>query len=120
MRSCIHRLQSVFGEEPSHGWCYYYQKAQLARQKADWDAISKIAGEVAQLDLHPNDQVEWMPFLQAAAMSGDVKQVKQISTRINVQKLYKQQACQNLRAMDGLKPEVQDDVNELFCGGAAN
>ena len=110
----------VFGEEPSHGWCYYYQKAQLARQKADWDAISKIAGEVTRLDLHPNDQVEWMPFLQAAAMSGDVKQVKQISTRINVEKLYKQQACQNLRAMDGLKPEVQDDVNELFCGSAAN
>ena len=110
----------VFGEEAPYGWCYYYQKAQLARQKADWDAISKIAGEVAQLDLHPNDQVEWMPFLQAAAMSGDVKQVKQISTRINVEKLYKQQACQNLRAMDGLKPEVQDDVNELFCGGAAN
>jgi len=110
----------VFGEEPPHGWCYYYQKAQLARQEADWDAISIIGGEVTRLNLHPNDQVEWMPFLQAAAMSGDVKQVKQISTRINVEKLYKQQACQNLRAMDGLKPEVQDDVNELFCRGGAN
>ena len=110
----------VFGEEPLHGWCYYYQKAQLARQKTDWNAISKIAGEVTRLNLHPNDQVEWMPFLQAAAMSGDVKQVKQISTRINVEKLYKQQACQNLRAMDGLTPETQDAVSELFCGGAAN
>jgi len=110
----------VFGEEPLHGWCYYYQKAQLARQKTDWNAISKIAGEVTRLNLHPNDQVEWMPFLQAAAMSGEVKQVKQISTRINVEKLYKQQACQNLRAMDGLTPETQDAVSELFCGGAAN
>jgi hypothetical protein len=110
----------VFGEEPPHGWCYYYQKAQLARQQADWDAISKIGDEVTRLNLHPNDQVEWMPFLQAAAVSGDSKQVKQISTRINAEKLYKQQACQNLRAMDGLTSGMQDDVSELFCGAGEN
>ena len=47
----------------------------------------KFRGEVTRLNLHPNDQVEWMPFLQAAAMSGDVKLVKQISTRINVREV---------------------------------
>jgi hypothetical protein len=112
--------ETVFGEEPSHGWCYYYQKAQLARQKADWVAVSKIQSEVTRLDLHPNDQVEWMPFLQSAAMLGDVKQVKRISTLINTEQLYKQQACQNLMAMDALKDEIQDVVGELFCGGGAN
>ena len=112
--------EAVFGEEPIHGWCYYYQKAQLARQRADWEAVAKIQSEITRLDLHPNDQVEWMPFLQSAAMLGDVKQVKRISTLINTEQLYKQQACQNLQAMDELTPEIQDEVNELFCGGAAN
>ena len=112
--------ESVFGEEPAHGWCYYYQKAQLARQKANWAMVAKIQDEVTRLDLHPNDQVEWMPFLQSAAMLGDLKQVRRISTLINTEQLYKQQACQNLMAMDGLKDEVQDAVSALFCGGGEN
>ena len=111
---------AVFGKEPSHGWCYFYQKAQLARQQESWETISKISGEAAGLNLHPNDQIEWMPFLQAAAALGDEKQIKQISTRINTEQLYKQQACQNLTAMTGLKPEIQDYVHELFCGGKSN
>ena len=27
---------AIFGAEPEHGWCYYYQKASLARQNGDW------------------------------------------------------------------------------------
>jgi hypothetical protein len=60
-----------------------------------------------------------MPFLQSAAFSGDEKSVKQISTRINSQPLYKQQACRNLKAMQ-LSPEIQNEIRELFCGGAGN
>jgi hypothetical protein len=108
--------ETIFGAEPPHGWCYYYQAAQLARQAEDWKAITQIAQTVEQLGLHPNDQVEWMPFLQAAAISGDEKQVKQISTRINTEQLYKRQACQNLKTMT-LTPEMQDVTKDLFCGG---
>jgi hypothetical protein len=61
-----------------------------------------------------------MPFLQSAAMLGDLKQVRRISTLINTEQLYKQQACQNLMAMDGLKDEIQGAVSELFCGNGAN
>lgn len=110
----------IFGEEPPHTWCYYYQKAQLARQQEDWDMILNLAAEVTRLDLRPNDSIEWMPFLQAAALAGDEKQMKQISTLINTEKLYKQQACQNLSAMNGLESEVQSYVRELFCGGTTN
>jgi hypothetical protein len=109
----------IFGEEPAHEWCYYYQKALLARQLENWEEIAKIGNEVDNLGLHPNDQIEWMPFLQSAAFSGDEKLVKQISTRINSQLLYKQQACENLSAMQ-LTPEMQEQVNELFCGGRRN
>ncbi len=112
-------MPNLFGPEPSHNWCYYYQKAQLARQLGDWKEIMKINNQVTKLDLHPNDQIEWMPFLQAAAISDSQNLVKQISTRINTQQLYKQQACQNLKAMQ-LSPETRDEVNKLFCGGAAN
>ncbi|MBI3173439.1 MAG: hypothetical protein HYZ25_06960 [Chloroflexi bacterium] len=112
---------SVFGAEPTHDWCYYYQKADLARQVGDWQSIIDLNKEVAKLGLHPNDQIEWMPFLQAAAVQGDEKQVKQISTRINSVAFYKMQACQTLRAMGGygypLAPGMDDVVSGLFCGG---
>jgi len=113
--------EKIFGAEPVHDWCYYYQKADLARQVGDWQGIADLNQKVASLGLHPNDQIEWMPFLQAAAVLGDEKQVKQISTRINSVTFYKQQACQNLRAMSGygypLAPRMDELVGELFCGG---
>jgi len=107
----------IFGEEPSHSWCYYYQKAQLSRQFSDWKSIIELREETEKLGLHPNDQIEWMPFLQAAALSADEKLTKQISSKINTEQLYKHQACTNLRKMD-LTPTMQALVTELFCGGA--
>ncbi len=112
--------QEIFGAEPEHTWCFYYQKAALARQIGAWDEIRKINEQVNKLGLHPNDQIEWMPFLQAAAVLGDEKQMKQISTRINTEAYYKLQACRVLRAMDGngypLSDRIQTYADELFCG----
>jgi hypothetical protein len=109
----------AFGMEPAHDWCYYYQKADLARQSGDWKEVVRLGNEAQKLGLHPDDPIEWMPFLQAYAFVGDAKQVKGISTRINTERFYKQQACTNLTAMPELgfplPAEISNDVNELFC-----
>jgi hypothetical protein len=109
----------AFGSELPHEWCYYYQKADLARQMGDWKQVARLGDEAQKLGYHPNDQVEWMPFLQAYAFLGDQKQVKVVSTRINTEPFYKQQACMNLSAMAThrfpLPSNMQSYVNELFC-----
>lgn len=109
----------IFGDEPAHEWCYFYQKADLARQQGKWNEIIILAQEATKLGLHPNDQIEWMPFLQAYALSGNEKKVKQISRLINTEVYYKQQACKNLRAMDDhgypLSLEMQAYVDQIFC-----
>lgn len=108
-----------FGHELPRGWCYYYQKAGLARQQGNWDEIARLGEEVKQRNLTPNDPIEWMPFLQAYAFLGDQKQVKGISTRLNEEPFYRQIACRNLKAMRDygfpLDPEMQSYVDELFC-----
>ena len=108
-----------FGAELLHEWCYYYQKADLARQRGDWQEVAHLGDEAQKLGYHPNDQAEWMPFLQAYAFLGHQKQVKGISTRINTEPFYKQQACMNLSAMAEhgypLPSEMQSYINELFC-----
>ena len=112
---------SIFGPEPDHGWCFYFEKAASASQLGNWREVAAVQAEIAKLGLHPNDQIEWMPFLQAQAYIGDLKAVKEIATRINTEKLYRQQACQNLRAMPAhgysLPDKAQLYVDELFCGG---
>jgi hypothetical protein len=110
----------LFGAAPKHGWCFYFEEAALASQQGHWSEVAGIQDQVGTLGLHPNDQIEWMPFLQAAAYTGDLQRVKEIATRINTEKLYKQQACQNLSAMAHygypLPAAAQSYVNELFCG----
>lgn len=110
---------SIFGSEPEHDWCFYYQKADLARQRGDWQEVARLGAEAEKLGLHPNDQIELMPFLQAYAFLGDQKQVKGISTRINTQLFYREQACNHLNSMTDhgypLPAEMQSFVDELFC-----
>jgi hypothetical protein len=112
----------LFGREPAHGWCYYFEQASLAAQRADWERVATIQDEAARLGLHPNDQIEWMPFLLAQANLGNLQAMKEIATRINTEKLYRQQACRNLTAMPeqgfALPRESQAYAAELFCGGS--
>jgi len=44
------------------------------------------------------------------------KTVEQLSTKINTEILYKQQACQNLKTMN-LSPDMQNNISGLFCNG---
>ena len=110
---------SFFGKEPAHEWCYYYEKADLARQQGNWQLVAQLGDEVQKLGLHPNDQIEWMPFLQAYAILGNQKEVKGISTRINTEPFYQHLACENLNAMTAsgitLSPDMQNSIQELFC-----
>jgi hypothetical protein len=109
----------LFGAEPAHGWCYYYERAELARQAGDWQAVAALYAEAEQLALQPGDRIEWMPFLQAYAALGDRETVKALAARINVEPLYKSQACTNLRGMPAagnpLPADMQAYSDEIFC-----
>lgn len=111
--------QSIFGPEPAHGWCYYYQKADLARQQGKWQEVIELANDAQKQNLKPNDQIEWMPFLQAYAIMDDMKNVKQLATRINTQPFYKYQACNTLIEMAAsghpFSEEMQGLTNKMFC-----
>jgi hypothetical protein len=60
----------IFGAEPPHGWCYYYQKASLARQTGDWEEIGRLYNQVNDLNLETNDKSEMIPFFEALVNLG--------------------------------------------------
>ncbi|HUV16672.1 MAG TPA: hypothetical protein VMW28_08945 [Pelolinea sp.] len=62
---------AFMGPEPAHGWCYYLQKAELARQEEDWVVVAKIAAEVESQSLAPPVPFDWVVFVEGFARQGD-------------------------------------------------
>jgi hypothetical protein len=109
----------AFGPEPEHKWCYYYEKAELALQAEDWGQVVALGEEAIRLNFHPEDQSEWLPFLQAYALTGNLQRVKQTAPKINTEKSLRLQACDMLTAIEAsVTPEVQELISTLYCRNA--
>ncbi len=57
----------IFGSEPPHDWCYYYEKADLASQFQDWEQITRLESEFRQAGLGPHYGTEFIPFIEGLA-----------------------------------------------------
>jgi hypothetical protein len=64
-------MPQIYGLEPEHGWCYYFQKADLARQLGDWEQVAELGEAAFKLEDHPNDPVERFVFIEGYAHTGD-------------------------------------------------
>jgi len=69
----------IFGEEPAHDWCYYYQKADLARQQNNWDLIVKLGEESELAGFQPNNRIEWVPFIEGYAHTGNWEKAQELT-----------------------------------------
>lgn len=110
--------KSVFGDEPEHGWCWYYQQASLARQRGEWDKIVSLGEQAMEHGYYPVDAVEWMPFLQAYAVLGHVEDLKKLSSDPGGNLFLKEQACTMLMRMadmDLLTAEMENQALEWYC-----
>jgi hypothetical protein len=63
---------SLFGAEPTHTWCYYFEKADLARQIGDWNKVAELGEEAATQGYTAITPVEWLPFIEADAHTGNM------------------------------------------------
>jgi hypothetical protein len=61
---------NIFGAEISHGWCYYFEKADLARQVGDWQTVASLGDEAFANSDYPNDPLERFPFIEGYAHAG--------------------------------------------------
>jgi len=107
--------EDIFGEEPAHNWCFYYQKINLALQSGDWSDAARISDEAISRDFRPEDDTEWLPVLFAYANSGQPKKLKQTSKFID-DKYTRWYLCDQLKSSadwrNGDKPEL---VFENLC-----
>jgi hypothetical protein len=89
-------LSEIFGAENQKDWCYFYEKASLARQQNDWEGAAKFGDEARKNGYSPNNSqsdtvFEWYPVLEAYAHLGRwadaiqlTREMKQIKKLVSV------------------------------------
>jgi len=79
LREPVSSMPAFYGAEPSHGWCYYFQKAELARQFGEWDEVNRLAKEAFNLGEHFNNPVELFVFIEGYAHTGEWDEAVKLS-----------------------------------------
>ncbi|MBT3339054.1 MAG: hypothetical protein HN855_07755 [Anaerolineae bacterium] len=74
-------MPDIYTPEPKHGWCYYFEKADLARQHSNWDEVVRLGAQAFGSGDHPNDPTENFVFIEGYALTGDWAQAEQLSLR---------------------------------------
>ncbi|HUI88488.1 MAG TPA: hypothetical protein VLX61_07150 [Anaerolineales bacterium] len=72
-------LSDLFGPEPLHNWCYFYEKADLARQEGDWEQVAHLGDEAFAASYRPDDPSEYLPFIEAYARTDRWDDAKQLT-----------------------------------------
>jgi hypothetical protein len=62
----------IFGPEPEHGWCYFFEKADLARQMGDWQQVVDLGKQAFKLNerLYEVNAPELVPYIEGYAHTG--------------------------------------------------
>jgi len=74
-------LPTLLGTEPEHRWCYYFEKADLARQADDWIQVAEIGDQVFSIPYYPDDFSEYLPFIEAYARTGRWQEARDLTRR---------------------------------------
>lgn len=70
-----------FQKEPPHTWCYYYQKAELARQNGDWEQILNLWQALSAQGYASTYGPEYLPFIEAHARANDWISARKITIK---------------------------------------
>lgn len=71
----------IFGSEPGHDWCYYFEKAELARQLNDWNKVAELADQALATGKQMTEfnALEWIPFIEGFARTGRWQEAEKLS-----------------------------------------
>lgn len=117
-------LEQIFGNEPFHDWCYFFEKADLAAQFGKWEKVISLDGEATHQGFKPLNGTEYIPFIEAYAFTGDGSKALELTlTAYRQQEASRQVLCaawKRIEEQSTLSGKFQDQVvAELKCSPAA-
>jgi hypothetical protein len=75
--------EDIYGKQNTQTWCYYFQKADLARQYGQWDEIVRLWDEAQAAGERPDNGFEYIPFIEGLSHTGDWEQAKKMTKFAN-------------------------------------
>jgi hypothetical protein len=67
---------------PQESWCYYFEKADLARQRNDWQAIAGLADRAFSQNPKLSTTLEVLPFIEGYARAGELDKARQLTDQV--------------------------------------
>ena len=113
-------LPSYFGSAPQNSWCYFYEKAELARQQGDWSTVARLGKQAFKLGFTPEEPYEWLPFIEGYARAGDLDEAGKLSLAAHKDSpLLDPGLCALWKRVQSLSPSSSDKVlafqSQLKC-----
>lgn len=71
--------EALYGKTNTQTWCYYFEKADLARQYGQWDEIVRLWNEAQAAGERPDNGFEYIPFIEGFGHASDWAQVKEMT-----------------------------------------
>lgn len=117
----------IFGSEPEHTWCYYFEKADLARQYEDWEQVVALWNMAAANALEPGNGVEYLPFIEAFAHMGDWQTAAEMTAVANgLTRVMEPILCATWQVIERDTPPSENrdrilaEINAKHCAVASN
>ena len=86
--------RNIFWDEPTHGWCYYFEKADLARQLNDWSTVAEMGEKALALNKTPEDIAEYLVYIEGYAHSGNWDKAVQLTDTVTNKSVeYQKMVC---------------------------
>lgn len=75
---------NIFGDVSTDQWCYYFEKADLARQLSRWDEVISLYNQAEAFGFKPNIDVEWIPLIEAYFNTGQQEKAKNLTRQLSL------------------------------------
>lgn len=107
---------TIFGPEPKRGWCYYFQKIELAQQYGDWELAAQLGDEALRLDLKPLNRAEWLPVISAYLNTGRMEEARQLAKIVRDDRELKNFICKQIGEVDVGDNNGLNQLSNMLCG----
>jgi hypothetical protein len=101
---------------PEKTWCYFFQKADLARQSGDYASIILLGDQAMREGLAPRIGSEWLPFLEGYIRTGRWNQAQHLAAEIyTLEGNYANGLCYTFeRIRDELNTRDQNQIDKII------
>lgn len=75
---------NLFGAVSTDQWCYYFEKADLARQLTHWDEVISLYDQADEKGFKPINVMEWIPLIDAYANTDQLSKAADLTLQLKI------------------------------------